>query len=187
MVNFGQPDFPTFFESVLFGVVYSRCNPQTNVGKQLILSVIIVWVRNGASKPVVMGNSHFLRFLLAEKSSSAGRITKAPVLVLSSCQGTIIVYSVAQTGETIHCRRLNFCEVSSSFSQTLSLALHDVRSSSFRVQHCFFFKFSGLCSEHCSKLEHCVASVFSMYIIILRFSSFFFFSIYIFISREKCV
>ena len=36
-------------------------------------------------------------FLLAEKSSSAGRITKAPVLVLSSCQGTIIaVCSVAQ-------------------------------------------------------------------------------------------
>ena len=51
-----------------------------------------------------MGNSHCLRFLLmlADKSSSAGRITKAPVLVLSSCQGTIIaVRSVAQIGETI--------------------------------------------------------------------------------------
>ena len=56
-----------------------------------------------------MGNSHCLRFLpvnvkplIADKSSSAGRITKAPVLVLSTCQGTIIaVRSVAQIGETI--------------------------------------------------------------------------------------
>ena len=44
----------------------------------------------------------FLSRVVADKSSSAGRITKAPVLVLSSCQGTIIaVRSVAQIGETI--------------------------------------------------------------------------------------
>ena len=36
LVNFGHPDFPTFFESVLFRVMCSRCNPQTNVGKQLL-------------------------------------------------------------------------------------------------------------------------------------------------------
>ena len=36
LVNFGHPDFPTFFESVLFGVMCSRCKPQTNVGKQLL-------------------------------------------------------------------------------------------------------------------------------------------------------
>ena len=48
----------------------------------------------------------------------------------------------------------------------------------------FFFNFSGhsLCSEHCSQLEHCVASVFSVSIIIQRFSSFFLL-IYLFISR----
>ena len=28
--------FPLFFESVVFGVMCSRCNPQTNVGKQLL-------------------------------------------------------------------------------------------------------------------------------------------------------
>ena len=48
-----------------------------------------------------------------------------------------------------------------------------------------FFKFSGLCSEHCSKLEHCVASVFSMYIFILRFNSFFsFLFIYLFLEKD---
>ena len=36
LVNFGHPDFLTFFESVLFGVMCSRCKPQTNVGKQLL-------------------------------------------------------------------------------------------------------------------------------------------------------
>ena len=36
LVNFGHSDFPTFFESELFRVMCSRCNPQTNVGKQLL-------------------------------------------------------------------------------------------------------------------------------------------------------
>ena len=36
LVNFGHPDFPTFCESVLFRVMCSHCNPQTNVGKQLL-------------------------------------------------------------------------------------------------------------------------------------------------------
>ena len=81
--------------------------------------------------------------------------------------------------------QIPMCGVAYSCSYVLLMLL----SSSFRVQHCFFFcffffNFSGhsLCSEHCSQLEHCVASVFSVYIIILSFSSFF--SIYLFPDKD---
>ena len=104
----------------------------------------------------------------------------------------------------MHCRKLNFSEVSSCFSQTFSLALNVLElilpspalfffsglcsEHCGKLEHCvaalfffffffFFLNFSCLCSD-CSKSEHCVASFFSVYIIILRFSSFFF-SIYL--------
>ena len=53
----------------------------------------------------------------------------------------------------------------------------------------FIFYFSGhsLCSEHCSQLEHCVASVFSVYIIILRFSSFFSIYLFIYFQIKMCL
>ena len=117
-----------------------------------------------------MGNSHCLRFLPVNVSRQEFVSWKnyEAVLVLSSCQGTIIaVRSVAQIGETI------FVENSLQKTQLLRRELilftdilagftccraHPSESST--VFFFFFFFFSGhsLCSEHCSQLEHCVAS-----------------------------
>ena len=141
----------------------------------IIFTDIIVWVRNGAAKSVVMGNWHCLRF-----------------------EFFIDVCSVAKAEKqflwTTHCRRLNFCEMSllRAFSRTFSLVLHVAELIlPGRVQHCFFFvfffNFSCLCSEHCSKLEHSVASVFTVYIIILRFSSLFLFYLFIYFQRKMYV
>ena len=47
LVNFGHPDFPASFESVLFGVMCRRCNPQTNVGKQW--GLFTKWRRSGSA------------------------------------------------------------------------------------------------------------------------------------------
>ena len=94
-------------------------------------------------------------------------------------------------------RRNNFCgpliaedSISAKWAQCgpfhgHSRWLYMLLSSSFRAKSStvFFFNFSspGPCSEHCSKLEHCIASVFTVYIFILRFSSFSF----LFIGLEK--
>ena len=61
----------------------SCLKPQVDI--QWILSVIIVWVRNGASKSVVMGNSHCLRFMLRWLGTVLGRTKCANFLVKTYC------------------------------------------------------------------------------------------------------
>ena len=132
--------------------------------------------------------------MLADKSSSAGRL--------------LFLFFRHARARSLLCvrlhRRNNFCgqliaedSTSAKWAHPFhrhSRWLYMLLSSSFRVQHCFFFffffffNFSGhsLCSEHCSQLEHCVASVFSVYIIIPRFSSFFFY-LFIYLFPDKDV
>ena len=146
-----------------------------------------------------MGNSHCLRFFPVNVSRQEFvSWKKAPVLVLSSCQGTIIaVHSVAQIGETIfvdnslqktqllRSELILFIDILAGFT---CCSAHPSESSTVFF-FCFVFNFSGhsLCSEHCSQLEHCVASVFSVYIIILRFSSFFSIYLFIYFQIKMCL
>ena len=151
-----------------------------------------------------MGNSHCLRFLPVN-------VSRQEFVSWKNYEGSCSCSFVMPRHD--HCcafgstnRRNNFCghliaEDSTSAKWAHPFHRHSrwryimymLLSSSFRVQYCFFFVFflffffnsSGhsLCSEYCSQLEHCVTSVFSVYIIILRFSSFFFLLIYLFIFR----
>ena len=139
-----------------------------------------------------MGNSHGLRFLPVN-------VSRQEFVSWKNYEGSCSC-SFVMPGHD-HCcafgctnRRNNFCgqliaedSTSAKWAHPFhrhSRWLYMLLSSSFRVQHCFFFvfffNFSGhsLCSEHCSQLEHCVACSFSVhyYTKVQQF-----FSIYLFI------
>ena len=94
--------------------------------KNVTLSVIIVWVRNGASKSVVMGNSHCLRFLPVNVSRQARvrqleELRRLLFLFFRHARARSLLCVRLHKSEkqflwTTHCRRLNFCEMSSSYS-----------------------------------------------------------------------
>ena len=148
-----------------------------------------------------MGNSHCLRFLPVNVSRQEfvswknyeGSCSCSFVMpghdhcCAFGCTGeTIFTDNSLQKTQLLRSELILFIDILAGF--TCCWAHPSESSTVFFYFFLFFLNFSGhsLCSEHCSQLEHCVASVFSVYIIILRFSSFF--SIYLFIYfQKKCV
>ena len=149
-----------------------------------------------------MGNSHCLRFLPVnvrrqefvswknyEGSCSCSFVMPGHDHCCAfGCTGeTIFVDNSLQKTQLLRSELILFIDILAGFTCCWA---HPSESSTvfffFLFFFCFFFNFSGhtLCSEHCSQLDHCVASVFSVYIIMLRFSSFFYLFIYLFPDKD---